>query len=133
TVIHVRDASRCVGVVDRLNRPELKGECDRQNRADQEGERDNFSRRKQRKLVPYAEALARRFATDWTACPISTPSFLGTRVLRAAPLAEIGPYIDWSPFFMSWELKGKYPAILSDPVVGVEATKLFADAQRLLE
>jgi 5-methyltetrahydrofolate--homocysteine methyltransferase len=132
TVIHVKDASRCVGVVDRLNRPDQRPTLDRENRAAQERERENFARRKQRKLVPYAEAVARRFAIGWkAAAPV--PSFLGTRVLRDFPLDEIVPYIDWSPFFMAWELKGKYPAILSDPDVGPEAAKLFTDARGLLD
>jgi 5-methyltetrahydrofolate--homocysteine methyltransferase len=133
TVIHVRDASRCVGVVDRLRRPDQKQALDRDNRAVQEREREAFARRKQRKLVPYAEALARRFAVDWAAAPLATPAFLGRRVLRDFPLDEIVPYIDWSPFFMAWELRGKYPAILSDREVGAEARKLFGDASTLLE
>src|SRR5262249_47577007 len=93
----------------------------------------SFARRKQRKLVPYAEAVRRRLAIDWATAPISRPAFLGRRVLRDFPLGEIVPYIDWSPFFMAWELSGKYPAILSDAKVGEEARKLFADAGRLLE
>jgi 5-methyltetrahydrofolate--homocysteine methyltransferase len=133
TVIHVKDASRCVGVVDRLNRPEQKPELDRANRAAQERERESFARRKQRKLVPYAAAVARRFSIDWRSAPAAVPSFLGRRVLRDFPLSEIVPYIDWSPFFMAWELKGKYPGILSDPDIGPEATKLLTDARELLE
>ena len=132
-VVHVKDASRCVGVVDRLNRPEARPEIDRENRALQDRERASFARKAQRKLVPYAEALRRRFATDWDACPIAVPEFLGTRTLRDFPLAEIVPYIDWSPFFMAWELTGKYPKILSDPVVGETARELFGDANRLLD
>ncbi len=133
TVIHVKDASRCVGVVDRLNRPEARPEIDRENREVQEKERLSFSRKQQRNLAPYAQALAKRFAIDWTASPSSTPSFLGARVLRDVPLAEIVPYIDWSPFFNAWELKGKYPKILTDPEVGTEATKLYDDARTLLD
>ncbi|MBY0522362.1 MAG: methionine synthase [Gemmataceae bacterium] len=133
TVIHVKDASRCVGVVDRLMRAELKQELNRDNRAMQERERVSFAQRKQRKLVPYADALTHRFAIDWTQSPIAKPVFLGRQVLREYPLADIVPYIDWSPFFMAWELRGKYPAILTDATVGVEATKLFNDANRLLE
>src|SRR5262249_20488144 len=87
----------------------------------------------QRKLVPYAEALRRRFAIDWKASPVAVPSFTGARVLRDFPLGKIVPYIDWSPFFMAWELSGKYPRILDDAKVGAEARKLFADAQKLLE
>src|SRR5262249_3040041 len=133
TVIHVKDASRCVGVVEKLTRPEQKTAFDRENRDSQAKERDAFSRRRQRKLVPYAEAVQRRFAIDWPAASVAKPSFVGTRVLRDFPLAEIVPYIDWSPFFMAWELRGKYPAILTDKEVGAEASKLFADARRLLE
>jgi 5-methyltetrahydrofolate--homocysteine methyltransferase len=131
-VIHVKDASRCVGVVDRLTRAEQKPDLDRDNRAAQQRERDNFSRRRQRKLVPYPEAVQRRFAIDWKAADIARPSFLGARTLRDIPLADIVPYIDWSPFFMTWELNGKYPQILDDPRVGKEARDLFEKANALL-
>jgi 5-methyltetrahydrofolate--homocysteine methyltransferase len=133
TVIHVKDASRSVGVVERLNRPDQRGEIDRENRQAQQKERETFARRRERKLVSYAEAVQRRLAIDWHNAEIAVPSFLGKRVLRDFPLAEIIPYIDWSPFFMAWELTGKYPMILSDPKVGKEASKLFADAQKLLQ
>jgi 5-methyltetrahydrofolate--homocysteine methyltransferase len=131
-VVHVKDASRCVGVVDRLTRPEQRDALDRENRAAQERERDSFARRRQRKLVPYAEAVRRRLAIDWAAQPPARPSFLGRRVLRDFPLAAIVPYIDWSPFIMTWELSGKYPGILSDAKVGPQARQLFDDAQALL-
>ncbi|MHC5537569.1 methionine synthase [Singulisphaera rosea] len=133
SVIHVKDASRCVGVVDRLNRPELREQFDRENREAQESDRESFSRRRQRKLVSYADALARRFTINWAESPVSTPSFLGPRVLCNYPLGELVDYIDWSPFFMSWELKGKYPAIFDDPIVGTEAKKLFDNASKLLK
>jgi 5-methyltetrahydrofolate--homocysteine methyltransferase len=133
TVIHVKDASRCVGVVDRLTKPEQKAELDRDNRAAQAREREAFSKRRQRKLVSYAEAKHRRFASDWQAADIAKPAFLGRKVLREVPLAEIVPFIDWSPFFMAWELSGKYPAILKDEKVGAVASELFADAQKLLD
>src|SRR5262245_34236653 len=132
-VVHVKDASRCVGIVDRLTRPEAKGDFDRENRVAQDRERESFARRRQRKLVPYAEAVRRRFSIDWQSAPIARPESLGAKVPRDFPLAEIVPYIDWSPFFMAWELSGKYPQILSDPQVGMEARKLFADAEKLLK
>jgi 5-methyltetrahydrofolate--homocysteine methyltransferase len=132
-VVHVKDASRSVGVVDRLTRTESRAELDRENRATQERERQSFAQRRQRKLVPYAEAQARRFAIDWTRTDIAVPSFLGVRALDDLPLGELVPYIDWSPFFSTWELKGKYPAIFDDPVVGSEARDLFDRAQALLE
>jgi 5-methyltetrahydrofolate--homocysteine methyltransferase len=132
-VVHVKDASRSVGVVDRLNRPETRPEIDRENRELQAKERAAFARKVQRKLVPYREALARRYAPDWSTAPIDRPSFLGPKVLRDVPLGEIVPFIDWSPFFMAWELKGKYPAIFKDPTVGKVAKELFEDATQLLD
>jgi 5-methyltetrahydrofolate--homocysteine methyltransferase len=83
--------------------------------------------------VPYAEAVNKRFTIDWKAAPLSKPAFLGTAVLRDFPLTEIVPYVDWSPFFMTWRLSGKYPALLDDPTVGKEARELFANAQKLLD
>jgi 5-methyltetrahydrofolate--homocysteine methyltransferase len=133
TVIHVKDASRSVGVVEKLTRPENRRVLDQENRVMQQREREAFSKRKQRKLVSYAEAVQRRYVIDWKPDDLCKPSFLGTRSLREFPLREIVPYIDWSPFFMAWELPGKYPHILSDPKTAKEAKKLFDDANRLLE
>jgi 5-methyltetrahydrofolate--homocysteine methyltransferase len=132
-VIHVKDASRSVGVVDRASRAETRGELDRQNRAMQEKERESFSARRQRTLVPYQEARRRPFATDWSSIEIAVPSFLGVRTHDEFPLSDLIAYIDWSPFFMTWELKGKYPAILDDPTVGPEARDLFASARAMLD
>jgi 5-methyltetrahydrofolate--homocysteine methyltransferase len=141
-VVHVKDASRSVGVVDRLMRPDQRVQLDRDNRAVQEREREGFARRRQRRLVPYAEAVRRRFRIDWAAplagasglggSLVAVPSFLGRKELRDFPLGEIAAYIDWSPFFMTWGLHGKYPGILKDAKVGAEATRLFGDAQALL-
>jgi 5-methyltetrahydrofolate--homocysteine methyltransferase len=131
-VVHVKDASRCVGVLDRLTRSEQRPLFDQDNRAMQQREREAFAKRRERKLVPYAEAVKRRFTIDWKAQPPAKPAFLGRPVLRDVSLADIVPYIDWSPFFMAWELPGKYPAILDDARAGPEARKLFADAQALL-
>jgi 5-methyltetrahydrofolate--homocysteine methyltransferase len=132
-VLHVKDASRSVGVVEQLLRPEQRGPMVEENRRAQEKERQAFARRRQRKLVPYADALRRRFRIDWAASEIAVPEFLGLRQLREFPLEEVVPYIDWSPFFMAWELTGKYPQILSDPRQGAEARRLFEDARRLLD
>jgi 5-methyltetrahydrofolate--homocysteine methyltransferase len=132
-VIHVKDASRSVGVVEKLLRPETRQQLDEDNRRVQEKEREGYARRRQRKLISYAEAVRRRFRIDWTAAEIPTPEFLGTRSLPDFSLRELLPYIDWSPFFLAWEMSGKYPHILDDPRVGTEARRLFQDAQRLLE
>jgi 5-methyltetrahydrofolate--homocysteine methyltransferase len=132
-VIHVKDASRSVPVVEKLTRPEARAQLDRDNRAFQKKEREAFAKRRDRKVVSYAEAFKRRFTIDWKTTEIARPSFLGVRVLRDFPLGEIVQYIDWSPFFMTWEMPGKYPQILKDPKVGAEAKKLFDDANRLLK
>jgi 5-methyltetrahydrofolate--homocysteine methyltransferase len=131
-VVHVLDASRSVGVVEKLISHEHRDEFIANNREAQTEQVESY-RGRQQKLVSYAEACANRFATDWTKITIDTPSFTGTRVLTDFPLAEIRPYIDWSPFFMTWELKGKYPKIFSDPTVGTQAKELFDDANRVID
>jgi 5-methyltetrahydrofolate--homocysteine methyltransferase len=130
--LHVLDASRCVGVVDKLLSPTLREGLVKDNQKLQKQLAESY-RQRDVKLVPLAEARERRFRTDWASVDIPTPAFTGVKVLRDYPLAEIAPYIDWSPFFMTWELKGKYPRIFDDPTVGVHAKELFADAQKLLD
>ena len=133
TVIHVKDASKSVGVVDRLGRPDARDELDAQNRAAQERERDAFGQRVQRKLVPYAEAVERRLRDRLERDRRSpSPRSWARGRSRAIPLEEIVPFIDWSPFFLTWELKGKYPRIFDDPELGPRARELFDDAQALL-
>jgi 5-methyltetrahydrofolate--homocysteine methyltransferase len=132
-VVHVSDASRAAGVVEKLLNPASRTAFTAAVREAQKRDVENFRHRQQAKLVPYETARARRWTTDWATAPIAVPDFVGVRRLDPVPLAELVPYIDWSPFFMSWELKGKYPAIFADPVVGEEARKLHDDALRLLE
>ena len=132
-VIHVTDASRAAGVVEKLLNPNSRTAFAQANREAQKRDVENFKQRQQTKLVPYETACAKRWTTDWATTTIDTPEFTGVRQLESVPLADLVPFIDWSPFFMSWELKGKYPAIFTDPVVGTEAKKLFDDAQRLLD
>jgi 5-methyltetrahydrofolate--homocysteine methyltransferase len=132
-VVHVNDASRAAGVVDKLLSPTLRDEFVRGTREAQARDLENFKRRQETKLVSYATACAKRWTTDWATAPIDVPEFLGVRTLEKIPLGELIPFIDWSPFFLSWELKGKHPAIFADPVVGAEARKLHADALRMLD
>ncbi len=132
TTVHVLDASKAVGVVENLVDVKAKAVFDVENRRIQERDRKSFAERQQRNLVSYDKAFKQRFATDWATVRIDTPEFLGRRILRDFPLSELVPYIDWSPFFQTWELRGKFPAILEDEVVGVEATKLYAEAQDML-
>ncbi len=133
TTAHVIDASRSVGIVQRLLRPEGRQQFDEENRAEQARLVEAYQRRQQANLVPYHEAVARRFATDWETLQIDVPSFTGVRVLDDYPLEELLPYIDWSPLFMAWELRGKYPRIFDDPAVGPQARQLYDDARRLLD
>jgi len=130
--VHVLDASRSVGVVDRLMSPEMRPALVEQNEQLQRELVASFHQR-HIKLVSYDEACRRRFATDWATVAIDRPAFLGCRVLEHFPLAHLLDYIDWSPFFMAWELKGKYPAILSDEKVGAVARELYDNARSLLD
>jgi 5-methyltetrahydrofolate--homocysteine methyltransferase len=133
-VVHVLDASRVIGVVSALLSKDQKPAFAADNRAKQDRQRTEFAeRRGARKLLPLAEARNRRQPTDWAQVDIPRPDFLGTRVFDPVPLDQIVPFIDWGPFFSAWELHGRYPDILQDPVVGEEATRLFADAQALLQ
>jgi 5-methyltetrahydrofolate--homocysteine methyltransferase len=132
-VVHVMDASLSVPVVEYLLDPASKAAFVEKNLAEQERDRRAFENRQQKALTPYAETLARRFATDWAAVDIPQPSFTGLRTVDDHPLEDLVGYIDWSPFFQTWELRGKYPAILEDKVVGEEATRLFGDARKLLD
>ena len=141
-VIHVLDASRSVGVVDRLINPKSKPEFMEENAKLQSKLVAGYEER-QMTLVPYEEAFANRFPTDWDTVDIAKPEFLGTKTVGTASdssspdveitLKQISEYIDWTPFFMSWELHGKYPRILDDEVVGAEARKLFDEAQVMLQ
>lgn len=131
--VHVLDASRSAGVVDRLMQPEARRKYDAENRAAQQQLVEAFNRRRQVNLVSYREAVTRRFQTDWAAVPIDRPSFTGPRVLSDYPLEDLVPYIDWSPFFRAWDLHGKYPRILDDSVVGPQARQLYDDARKLLD
>ena len=141
-VIHVLDASRAVGVVSSLINPDLKPAFVQSIRAEHDKLRRQHAGQQAKPLLSIAEARRRRAPITWTPDDIPTPAFTGIRVLasdrhsplatRHSPLAlsELVPYIDWSPFFHTWELRGRYPAILEEQP---EARKLFADAQKLLQ
>ena len=133
-VVHVTDASLAVNVVRQLlskeEKPGFVGEVRRQ----QQQSREAYEGKKTlKKLLPLEEARNRRTPIDWHTSERAIPGFLGTRVLDEQPLSDLVPVIDWSPFFHTWELKGKYPTILEDPVVGAKAKELFDDAQGLLK
>ncbi len=133
SVVHVLDASRAVGVVGTLMNAAQKPAFVQQVREDYASMQRAHQDKGQRTLVPIAQARANRLATDWASVDIPVPSFLGVREISDQPLVELVPYIDWSPFFHTWELKGRYPGILDDPAVGPKAKELFDDARRLLD
>jgi 5-methyltetrahydrofolate--homocysteine methyltransferase len=150
-VAHVLDASRSVGVVEKLINPEAREKFYAENRDLQKQLVASYAQRQAVDLAPYAEAKAKRFATDWKTFDVPRPSFIGARVLSSKPVAlttangddasavktidlrELRKYIDWSPFFLTWEMKGKYPKIFNDPNLGKEAQRLFDDANSLLD
>ncbi|MCA9268196.1 MAG: B12-binding domain-containing protein, partial [Planctomycetales bacterium] len=130
--VHVIDASRCVPVIEKLMNPDSRAGFQAENRAKQEELAAAYKQRQSAKLVPYAQACEQKFQTDWKAVDIPQPQTLGVQTLRDIDLAQLVPYIDWSPFFLTWELKGKYPAIFDDPHVGEQARALYDDAAALL-
>ena len=142
SVVHVLDASRAVGVVNSLLNEELKGDFDARTRSDYAALREAHSAKsKDRKTLTLEQARANRTPFDWQNYEPAKPEFTGLRTYSTAQehasnqpitLQALVPYIDWSPFFHTWELRGRYPAILEDPVVGEQARELFADAQKLL-
>ncbi|HXC01135.1 MAG TPA: methionine synthase [Opitutaceae bacterium] len=144
-VVHVLDASRVVNVVSALLSDDQKPAFMADVVAKQEKQREDFAaRRNKRPLLSLATSRDRRQKFDWAAVDIPRPEFLGTRTFSSNPspdasrldelinLDELVVFIDWGPFFSAWELHGRYPDILKDPVVGPEAVKLLADAQKLL-
>ena len=133
STVHVLDASRAVGVVNSLFNEELKSEFDRKTREDYERLRqEHAAKTKRKKLLSLEEARANRTPIDWSSYVPPKPEFLGARVC-ACNLGNLIEYIDWSPFFHAWELRGRYPVIFDDPKVGKQARELFDDAQELLD
>jgi 5-methyltetrahydrofolate--homocysteine methyltransferase len=134
-VVYVLDASRAVGVVGNLMNADLRAAFIQENDRAQNAARQNYlARQNQVPLVSIEEARRRRLPLEWsaTARP-ARPSFVGIQVLSHFPLSELVPFIDWSPFFHTWELRGTYPRILDDKIIGSKARELFDDAQKLLQ
>jgi 5-methyltetrahydrofolate--homocysteine methyltransferase len=131
--IHVIDASRAVPVVGALMKADTREALDRQNRKDQQEIRTQFESRAGTQLLTYEEAVRHKLHTEWDDHHIAVPEFIGRRVLQDVSLTELVPYIDWSPFFHTWELRGRYPDLLHDPARGPAARELFANAQELLK
>ena len=132
-VAHVLDASRSVGVVERLISDENRSQFEDENQQLQKQLVASYAKRQAVTLRPYAEAQKKQFTCDWSTADLRQPAFTGYRVCQDFGLEELSQAIDWSPFFQTWELKGKYPRIFEDELVGAEARKLYDDAQKLLQ
>ena len=130
-VVHVLDASRAVGVVSQLKNQETRPAFQAENLQVQEKLRAAHKPAAQ-KLLTLEEARRRKPSLDWRAAAPARPEFTGVRSFPAVPLGEIVPYIDWTPFFQTWELRGTYPKILDDATVGSKARELLDDAKTLL-
>ena len=132
TVVHVNDASRAVTVVGNLLKKDNQVYKE-QIREEYEKFREQFLKRgKTKNFVTIEEARKRKFKIDWNTSEIVKPNQLGIQIIQDFDLSKLEAFIDWSPFFRSWDLHGKYPDILTDEVVGEQATDLFADAKELL-
>jgi 5-methyltetrahydrofolate--homocysteine methyltransferase len=133
-VVHVLDASRVVNVASALLNPTAKSAFLADVHAKQDLQREDFAaRRARRPLLSLAEARRRRTPVDWSTSDIARPEFFGPRLFAPVPLGEIVPFIDWGPFFSAWELRGRFPNILTDPTTGPEASRLYDDARALLD
>jgi 5-methyltetrahydrofolate--homocysteine methyltransferase len=132
-VVYVADASRAVGVASTLLSEERKPAFLAQTNEDYAKIRASYARGGERSpRLDIQAARANKLAIDWRALPPAKPSFVGVKALRNYDLATLARYIDWTPFFASWDLVGRFPAILDDPIVGEPARALYADARKML-
>jgi 5-methyltetrahydrofolate--homocysteine methyltransferase len=131
--VHVLDASRAGPVTSALLDPKQRQTFAQKNRAEQEEARELFAGKRKRPLVTLAKANEQRPLLDWRVEDMAQPSFVGRRVLRDQPLAELVPYIDWTFFFTAWELRGRFPGILDHPKYGAAARELYADGKQKLD
>ncbi|MFT5386025.1 MAG: 5-methyltetrahydrofolate--homocysteine methyltransferase [Saprospiraceae bacterium] len=134
SVIHVLDASKSVPVANRLINKETNTAFKQSQKEEYTKMRsDYFGRQKKKKYIGIEKARANKFQIDWANTTITEPTFIGNKFYENYPLDELAQFIDWTPFFRTWELHGKYPDILTDKIVGIEATKLFNDAKKMLQ
>ncbi|WP_446751593.1 methionine synthase [Variovorax sp. S12S4] len=131
-VVYVPDASRSVSVAQSLLSDQATAYIDEIN-ADYEKVRTQHANKKQVPMWPLAKARANKTPVDWTHYTPPVPKFIGRRVFKNFDLTELAKYIDWGPFFQTWDLAGPFPAILKDEIVGTEAVRVYADGQRMLK
>ncbi|PQA77158.1 methionine synthase [Rhodoferax sp. TS-BS-61-7] len=131
-VVYVPDASRSVSVAQSLLSEQAAKYIDELN-TDYDKVRHQHANKKQTPMWPLAKARANKTRIDWAAHQPTVPKFIGRRVFKNFDLGELAKYIDWGPFFQTWDLAGPFPAILKDEVVGTEAVRVYADGQRMLK
>jgi 5-methyltetrahydrofolate--homocysteine methyltransferase len=131
-VVYVPDASRSVSVAQGLLSDQAAQYINELN-ADYEKVRHQHANKKQTPMWPLAKVRANKTPVDWSQFQPTTPKFIGRRVFKNFDLAELAKFIDWGPFFQTWDLAGPFPAILKDDVVGTEAVRVYADGQRMLK
>ncbi len=132
-VIHVKDASRCVGVLSKLFSKERKANYIDDITEKYTSLREKYEAgQKEKKLIPLEDARVNRLQTDWSLVKTTKPAFTGNRLFTDYPLEEISAYIDWTFFFHAWKISGKFPGIFDDPVKGEEAKKLYDDGLAML-
>jgi 5-methyltetrahydrofolate--homocysteine methyltransferase len=132
TVVHVNDASRAVTVATNLLQPDTKLTYAKSLRQEYDSLREGYlNRSREKNFLSIEEARKNKFKIDWNNYEPVKPNFIGTKTIEVE-LLELVDFIDWTPFFQSWELYGKFPAILTDEIVGEQATNLFDDAQKML-
>lgn len=134
SVVHVNDASRSVAICSELLSDQQRDGFISDVKTEYEQLRSDHEQRSQKKnMLSFQKAQSNRYTIDWDRVEIGQPNFIGTKVFEDVDLNELRKFIDWSPFFRTWMLTGKYPSILEDRKVGVQATELFDDANRMLD
>ncbi|HEV7781604.1 MAG TPA: methionine synthase [Chitinophagaceae bacterium] len=132
-VMHILDASRSVTAVSTLLNKEQKDSLLQQTQKEYDGLRSQFLNKNKKTLIPYEEAVITKEYFDWKNYEPVKPAVDGVKVLKAFDLATIARYIDWGPFFIAWEMPGRFPEVLSDKIFGTEATRLYNEAQKMVE
>ena len=133
-VLHVLDASKAVGIASDLLSETNRDALVKKTADTQQRDREQFwAKREAKALISIGTARQRHFPIEWKPEDVALPERIGLQMLRGVPLDELAGFIDWTPFFSSWELSGRYPEILSDAIVGETATELYNDAQKILQ
>jgi 5-methyltetrahydrofolate--homocysteine methyltransferase len=132
-VLHILDASRSVTAVSTLLNKEQKDSFLQQTKQEYDGLRYQFLNKKEKVFIPYSEAVVTKEYFDWKNYQPTKPAIEGVKVLKGFDLGTLAKYIDWGPFFIAWEMPGHFPEVLSDKIFGAEATRLYHDAQKLVQ